>query len=273
MNANPIVAETPDVVLQQHTYFDEKKFEDLITDKGYEAYIDRAIQCPCRVKASGQALSDCQNCGGVGWFYIDRQKTKIACIAMSNRNKYETWTTSNAGTVSISTRPVDKLGWMDRVSLIELESWFSQAIYLKQLQDNSYFTFLTYEPITVFDVFLFKGSAVPVAYLTPDKYAISGNKILVPLSTITDLNIDSSITEFSISIRYTHNPAYYIIDINRDLIKQTTVNDCGNPIPNKTNLPLNCIGKRAHFVLNAANFTNDNLFNNTPNRTPINYDY
>ena len=268
-----VIATTPADVGSPATYFDRKKFDDLIYDKGYVAYIDRAVQCPCRVLATGQALSDCQNCGGVGWFYIDRVSTVLGCTSMANRNKYEVWTVSNAGTVSVTSRPEDKLGWMDRITLLELESWFSQAIHLKQLEDLSYFTFLTYSPTNVFDVFVFKGSTTPLGYLTPDKYTISDNKILIPLATITGLGT-SGITDFSISIRYTHNPSYYIIDINRDLIKQRVDKCFVQPSleVNKTNLPLNAIGRRAHFVLDAANFAGNNLIDNTPTRTPINYD-
>lgn len=272
MNSHPVIATTPMDIGSPATYFDRKKFDDLIFDKGYEAFIDRAIQCPCRVLSTGQPLSDCQNCGGVGWFYIDRVSTVLGCTSMANRNKYEVWTVSNAGTVSVTSRAEDKLGWMDRVTLTELESWFSQALYLKQLGDGSYFSFLTYEPTNIFDVFLFLGSTTPLGYLTPDLYTISGNKILIPASTITGLN--TTIAQLSISIRYTHSPSYYIIDINRDLIKQRTATCFLQPTVNavKTNLPLNAIGRRAHFVLDAANFTNDNLFNNTPSRVPINYD-
>jgi len=275
-NSTPPIAVTPPDIGSPATYFDRKKFDDLIYDKGYEAYIDRAVQCPCRTLANGQALSDCQNCGGVGWFYIDRVQSVLGCTSMANRNKYEVWTVSNAGTVNITSRPEDKLGWMDRITLLELESWFSQALYLKLItsgdQAGNWFTFLTYEPTEVFDVFIFMGSAVPVGYLNSSQYTISGNKIIIPSSTISGLAI--TLPQLSIAIRYVHNPSYYVIDINRDLIKQR-VSKCFSPAtlsPEKTNLPLNAIGKRAHFVLDAADFANDNLFDNTPTRPLINYD-
>jgi len=267
-----VITTTPASVGTPQIHFDRTKFDDLIYDKGYAAYIDRAVQCPCRVLATGQPLSDCQNCGGVGWFYIDRQSTVLACSSISNKTKYETWTVSNAGTVNITSRPEDKLGFMDKVTLTELESWFSQAKYLTQLSDLSYFTFLTYAPTEVFDVFIFAGSTTPLAYLTPSQYSFSDNKLLIPHTTITGLGI-SGVTQYSVSLRYVHNPAYYIIDINRDLIKQR-VDSCANPTNtiNKTNMPLNAIGRRAHFILDAANFAGTNLIDNTPTRTPINYD-
>lgn len=271
--AKAIISSTPADIGNQQVHFNREKFDDLIYDKGYAAFIDRAVQCPCQSRATGKALPDCQNCGGVGWFYIDRQSTVLWCSSISNRTKYEVWTVSNAGTVNISTRPEDKLGWMDKVILTELDSWFSQSYYLKLLTDGSYFTFLTYEPTSVFDVFIFAGSNDPLGYLTPDLFTILGNKILVPAATIAGFGI-SGITDYCISLRYTHNPAYYIIDINRDLVKQR-VDQCfitPSLTPAKTNLPLNAIGRRAHFVLDAANFAGNNLFDNTPTRTPINYD-
>ncbi len=266
--AKTVITTTPDDLGSPQVHMDRKKFDDFITDHGYVVLIDRAIKCPCKNRITGKPLPDCKNCGGTGWFYIDRQKSVIACTSLSNKNKYEVWTESNAGTVNITTRPEDKLGWMDKVSLTELESWFSQAVYLKLLEDNSWFSFLTYEPISAFDVFIFKNTGEALGYLTSDKYTLSGNKILVPASTITSFGLTDG--EYCISIRYTHNPVYYIIDINRDLIKQKVDPNCTNN--NKANLPLNCIGRRAHFVLDAADFVGDNLLDNTPTRTPINYD-
>src|ERR1035437_6165878 len=255
MNKSVISTTPPSYGLPQ-ARMDRKLFDDFITDKGSNCYIERALKCPCIVKGSGSALSSCQNCGGTGWLFINRQVTLVNCTSLSNRTKYEIWTEANMGIVNISCRPEDMLGRMDKVVLTDLESWFSQILYLIDTpSDNTKaFAFLIYEPIDVFEVYVFNGSTAPLTYLDPSNYSIDKNKILVKKTAI------SGIESPCITLRYTHRPTYHIIDINRDIVKQKSgaLIDAGRVM-----FPQNCIGRRAHFVLDTANFTGDNLFDNT----------
>ena len=65
--------------------WDVGRFERLIYDQGYDAYIDRAMRCPCVDKTSGQASSTCQNCYGRGWFFVNRRETRLIAQTMGNR--------------------------------------------------------------------------------------------------------------------------------------------------------------------------------------------
>lgn len=264
-----IVSTTPLDVGNPQANWDRKKFDDLISDKGYQCIIERALRCPCRNSPTGQAMSDCMNCSGTGWFFIDKQKTTVVCQAMSHRTKYEVWTEANMGIVNISTRPQDKLGFMDRVSLLDLESWFTQVLNLKLSTTDAtkYFSFLIYNPIKVFEVYIFENSQKPLLYLEVDNYTIECNKILINKAYLDNLEITNPV----VTIRYTHNPTYHIIDVNRDLIKQKSISNVDVSV---VNFPLNCIGKRAHYILDAPNFDGERAFDNTNYSRDIpKYDY
>lgn len=269
----PIISKTPEDIGNPQVNWDRKKFDDLIFDKGYKCYIERALRCPCtHEQTNGQADSDCKNCYGSGWFFIEKTESVILCQSMSNRTKYEQWTESNMGIVNISCRAQDKLGFMDRVSLIELESWFTQVVSLKESisEPDKLFSFLHYNPITVFEVFLYIDSQTPLKYLEKDvDYNIINNKIVANKSIIRQYSQNE---KPRISIRYTHNPTYHIIDINRDLIKQKSGIDCNSGENKVQNFPLNCIGRRAHYIIDNPNYNGDGLFDNTNYNKKNNYD-
>lgn len=270
--AKQIAKKTSDeIVTNQQVDWDRSQFDDAVTHHGYLCFIDRALSCPCCGGDIKNALPDCLNCGGSGWVYIDRQESRVLCSSISNRNKYEVWTAENMGTVNITCKPQDKLGYMDKVTLLELESWFNQAVRLYS-GDDDVFALLTYEPVSVFDVYLFVGSKTKLRRLSESEYTIENNKITVNNNVFTPQELQN-IENKTISVRYTHNPIYYIIDINRDLIKQKTMKNCKDVgTPNLTNYVLSAIGRRAHYVLDAVNYDGTNLFDNTDYTKTINYD-
>ena len=268
----PTIAKTPDDIGNPQAHFDRKKFDDFITDKGYAVNIERAMRCPCTAEGTnGQGNSDCRNCNGSGWFFIEKVETVVTCTSMSNRNKYSVWSIENMGIVNISCRPQDKLGFMDRVTLTELESWFSQVVPLRQslTEPDQMFSFLIYYPKTVFDVFLYVSSENPLKSLKKTEYKISGNRINIDASIVAEYTED---VKPKISIRYTHNPTYHIIDINRDLIKQVSGVNCETTQDIEKNFPLNCIGKRAHYLLDKQNYSGEGAFDNTDYTKTPNYD-
>ena len=116
--------QTPPTAVEPKVTWRVQDFEELIQSQGYDAFIDRALRCPCIDKATGQALSTCRNCLGRGWFFIDRTETRLIAQRMDNRKKYENWGEVNRGTASITTKGVDKLGFMDRIILTQLECRF-----------------------------------------------------------------------------------------------------------------------------------------------------
>lgn len=263
-HVKPVIASTPPDFGSQQVHFDAKSFNDFITDKSVgSSTIERALRCPCRVEGAGNALADCCNCGGTGWFFIDKITTALACVSMSNMSKFVPWTEQNMGTVSVTYRPQDKLGFMDRITLLELQSWYSDTrkVFLNKA-GNALFFFNTYFPIDVFYMYIFNGVGNPLIYVTPDKYTISNNKITIDFATFKP-QYDANEGSLSITLLYTHNPAFHVLDINRDLIKH--FNDSN---PAVSNLPLHAIARKAHFVFEQPDFSGNSLYDNTNYEIP-----
>lgn len=265
--AKAIIANTDaeQVVVNPQAFWDRSQFDDTIKAHGYLCYIERAIKCPCAVYGVGDtALSDCDNCGGSGWFFVDRQESGILATSLSNKNKYVVWTEENMGTVNITCKPTDKLGYMDRVIFVELESWYNDILHLNISSDNKFFCFTTYPPLTVFHAFMFTGSKTKHKRLTVGvDFNVVDNKIV--------MLGDEDYTNACVTFRYTHNPVYHILDINRDLIKQRQLSTCKD-VGAKTNFPLNCIGRRAHVMRTPPAYNGEGYLDNTDYTKPINYD-
>lgn len=251
--------------------FNNPQFVDFINDKGYAVEIERAVKCPCYVNQTGNPVSTCMNCGGSGWFYIDLQKSVVLCSSMANRTKFETWTEQNAGTVNISALPQDHLSFMDRITLLEVEGIYNQVRQIVKSNNGTYFSFTTYAPKRVYEVYLYVNDSTPLEFVPVEKYTINGNKLVFDTAYIDAYRAEHNFAyseNVSASIRYLHNPTYYILDVNRDIIKLKEQNSGDERIM----FPINCIGRKAHYVLNAPNFNGDKLFDNTNyNRQPINY--
>ena len=84
LTAHPIVNKTQPSLGLPKVGWDVSKFEGLIYNHGYDAYIERALRCPCVDKSTGQAQSTCQNCLGRGWLFVDKRETKIVAQGMDN---------------------------------------------------------------------------------------------------------------------------------------------------------------------------------------------
>lgn len=260
------------------SYLNRSLFDQAIEQHGYQCYIERACKCPCKSMNSGAVLSDCLNCAGTGWFWINRQKTNLLCSSMANRNKYEAWTAENAGTVSISCKAEDKLGYMDKVTILELESWFSEVKNIRISSTNVPFVFTTYEPLRVFELYMFESSDVPLKLLLPDiHYTIEKNKIVFTPWVVGGTEEEPEYIDLenkTITLRYVHAPVYFVIDINRDMVRQKQMVNCAPSADLKTNFPLNCVARRMHYIIEPVDFTGELLFDNTAyDKTPPNYDF
>ena len=136
--------------------FEKQLFDAAIWQKGYDCYVEKAIECPCRGDAENHsALPNCQNCGGVGWVFLNPVKT-IALITGVNRDtKYKQWSQELIGNVSITLRDIEQAGFMDRITLLVETAIFSEVKKIRSIQeglDTSYFTFLSYEIKQIEDV-------------------------------------------------------------------------------------------------------------------------
>lgn len=238
--------------LYMDVHLEREHFDSAIYDKGYTCFIDKAMSCPCADTSTGHALSTCKNCGGCGFFWINRRETRLLITNMTYHKFQENWTEANTGTVSISARPEDKVSFMDRIIVCELESTYIQKskIFIKSEKNGSKtpFCLLFYKPIEIENIYLFNGSDNKLTIIPDNDYTVQELGLI--------LN-DKYANGATISIRYKHNPVYYIADVLREnVITYKNKED-------KIKLPLHYVGKRANLVLDEENLFNERLFDNS----------
>ena len=57
----------------------------------------------------------------------------------------------------------------------------------------------------------------------------------------------------TVSIRYSHYPVYHVVDVNRELMKVRERN-CSYSNERLTQMPINIVARKAHYIFNAQNF-------------------
>lgn len=258
----PIITTTAPTPADPQAYWRVDQFEKLIYSQGYEALIDRAMRCPCVDKTSGQPLSTCKNCLGRGWFFVDRTETRVIAQHMDNKKRYVDWGEINRGTASITTRGSDKLGFMDRIILTQLEGHFSEI--LRPVMYKELVAYPVYEPLKITNMYLFSSDDEPLYPVPEDMYQIDGNKIvfdkdLAEHVVITDLNQKKA--PMTLTVRYTHYPVFHVIDANRELMK-VRERDCSFSDDTLTQMPINVLVRKAQYIFNAQNFGAD-MFENS----------
>ena len=250
-----VVTKTQPEDIEHQVRFEPKRFNSLVYDKGYEVFIDKALRCPCAVKGAGQALPSCNNCLGVGWVYIDRKQTRVAIQGMNADVKYENWSKLMTGMARITARATDKLAFMDRVVLREAEGYYNEILRSKDFNGKKT-CFTTYQIVSVETIFLFKGDKVPLYRLSEGEYLIDEEKITLN-------NEFKNLEDFTISIRYKHLLTYHVIDMNRDLVKVRTKDDCEMEEELIEDMPISCVARKAHYLFDNLSFEQSSrlLFN------------
>jgi len=266
VNDKPTAYQTPPSVIENRVGWRVDDFEELIQSQGYDALIDRALRCPCVDKATGQALSTCKNCLGRGWFFVDRTETRLIAQHMDSKKRYENWSEVNRGTASITTKGIDKLGFMDKIILTQLEEFYSEIIRPIYFQ-GEIIAYPVYEPLKVTDMFLFASDNEKLINIKEDEYVIDGNKIVFDLGiqdkiSIDDMNVkNKSEIPISISIRYSHFPVYHVIDVNRELMKVRESRFCSYNDEKLRQMPINVLARKAHYLFDAQKFGEESFEN------------
>lgn len=252
----PIAYQTPANVVHPRVGWRVDDFEELIQSQGYDVYIDRAMRCPCVDKATGQALSTCKNCLGRGWFFVDRTETRIIAQHMDSKKRYMDWSEVNLGTASFTTKGSDKLGFMDRVILLQLQEFYSEIIR-PQMFEGELLAYPVYEPIDITNIFLYVGDYTKLQPISHELYTVDKNKIvfsqeLLNVVPVDDMNQKSP--NISISMRYSHYPVYHVIDVNRELMRVRESKLCGYDDEKLRQMPINVLARKAHYIFDSQKF-------------------
>lgn len=253
LTIHPVVAQTGESTGLPKPYWDVEKFNALIYNHGYHAYLERALRCPCVDRATGQPLVTCHNCMGRGWIFVDKRETRIVAQGMNNIRRNSEQGEVNRGTVRITARAVDRLGFMDRVMLDELIAWYTEILRPVEYNDEL-IAYPIYEPLEVSNMLLYIGAHTTLLPLTSDQYTISGNKIVFSsdiLDLIPPAGLNSRHPDVSISIRYSYYPVYHIVDVDRELMKVRDLAGCTYSDAKLANMPILCEGRKAHYIFDA----------------------
>lgn len=243
-------------------------FEELIQSQGYDVYIDRAMRCPCVDKATGQALSTCKNCLGRGWFFVDRTETRIIAQRMDSKKRYLDWSEVNAGTASMTTKGSDKLGFMDRIILLQLQEFYSEIIR-PTMYEGELLAYPVYEPIDITNMFLYVGDYTKLEPIPAEMYKVDKNKIVFDQELLNVVPVDSvnqNTPSVSISMRYSHYPVYHVIDVNRELMRVRESKLCGYDDEMLKQMPINVLARKAHFIFDAQKYGEEAFENTVMNR-------
>ncbi len=237
--------------------FETQRFDSLVFDKGYNVYIDRAFRCPCAVKATGQALLDCDNCLGVGWVYTNRIETKLVLQTIKADVKYENWSKTTRGMARVTSRAIDKLSFMDRIILRDVEGYYNEI--LRSQRNGSKLNFYTnYGILEIENILIFVNSTTRLRYLTfgTDYNLDPTCNTRIILST----EFDTITAEVVATIRYRHQQTFHIIDMNRDITK-VRERDCSSE--QLEQMPIYGIARKAHYLFDNARFGTQEPLDNT----------
>ncbi len=227
-------------------------FNDLIESKGRNVDYEIAMVCPCSSKEVG-SLSSCRNCGGSGWFFINKKRIKAIGQHVGVINEYKNWTEEARGTISLTVPYSVGLSFMDRITIVDSESIYSENVYISSLDDDI-FSFLSYSVKKIICVGLYKGVSNPIEWLDSSNYEIDGQIIkATPNSKIVDGS--------TLTIRYVHAPTYHVVEIQRESSESFKKEGVQDLIQR---MPVSAIAKRAHYMLDQKSF-NGQLINNSFN--------
>ncbi len=235
------------------------QFDVVIDQKGYEVLWEKAVRCPCKPKGL-DALSSCKNCGSTGWVYINTVKTKMLMQSISFSGKRLDWTEEKSGTVNITPRNRDHVGYNDRITVVDSESIHSEVIYPVNFQNEMY-SFLMYPATEIIEAYVFISPDVKLS--------------LMDLDTDVSLEFDGSVLKFAdkfydkpkmaVTIRYKHNVQFHVLEVLRDIRNSYAIIDGANT---QEIMPMAMIARRAHFVHDPVDFNGDGLFDNSYSTEP-----
>lgn len=258
----PIISQTPpNLNGQARADLRKRDFDAAVWNKGYDVYLDKALRCPCRNKNDHQALSSCKNCGGSGWVYLNRYKTKMVLQAMNLDTKFKEWSEERLGTVKITSLTQDELSFMDRITVIDGHSIVNDVIY-----PVNYFGELrarvNYEIQEIDEIFLFESTGVKLKRLveaTDYEILLDAND---KKTNLLKFNAQyNQMADMTVSIRYQYAPQFHVLDVTRQVMATQEVNkSTGGDIV--TQMPISAMGRRSHYVLDEQNYTNDFLLDN-----------
>jgi len=220
--------------------FGTRDFKQLVQQKGLAMTHEKAVQCPCRIKENGNASPNCTSCSGSGWQFKDAEEIRGVIQSVMMNPKVAETIRLDLGTATITTNNSEKLAWHDRLTLIDGESIYSENLYISQ--STTWYDYSTYPPEEIEYALLFIDDETPTTDVSA-YISVVDRKITLDLAAAGL----SGFTEYQVSIRYTHKPQYYVMDIQKDIRNTRKIQGGGTDV--LENLPVNGIIRKVHYVI------------------------
>lgn len=238
--------------------FDETSFDAAIQNKGYEVVFEKALSCPCKGRNNNHPLPNCKNCGGTGWVFVNPTRTRMVVQSMSLNPQFQNWGVMGAEISSITARVQDKLSYMDRVTVLDARSEYSEVLYFASNEAGRLYAYTIYKPLEIYVISLFQGVQQPLRRLEEgtDFEIEVDNRILLS----EEFSTYDEREDLSATIRYLHNPSYHIIEMVRDTMTSKVKK---GRIENDIFLPIHARAKRADVIKDLENYRGDRLFDNS----------
>lgn len=249
----PISTTQPSTLGKGRVDLVKSDFDAAIVQKGYDVFLDKAIRCPCRRIADRQPLSSCRNCGGSGYVYLNRHKTRMIVQAMNTSTKFKEWSEELIGSVRITARDEENISFMDRITMIGAEVITSQVLHPTEFNGEVRGKVI-YDIKEIYEIFTFTSDDQPLKKLEENiDYTIGGNVLTFNTSY-------SSWENFTVSVRYAHEPTYHIIDMVRE--SMTTKVKIGGQ-EKAVVMPVSAVGRKSHYVLDEQNYNGTYILDNS----------
>lgn len=225
---------------------DLSKFEGSIKNHGIEVVLERAVKCACASRSfNGSYDLACKGCFGYGWHFVSPVNTLMIVQGINRNSKVEPWSEENTGTISVTSAFVDRVSFMDRITLVDGLEIHTQL--LNPVEDRAdIIAYCVYEPIDIYHFFYFDAAKKELVTINKTEYTVVKNKIKFNRNFIKKMKF-SEVSEFKISIRYTFKPQYHIWDISRDVMI-SKIKKCNSDLE-KAQFPIHSLGRIAHNVL------------------------
>lgn len=235
----------------------KEEFDRLIDQKGKDVLLEKALLCPCKSRSTNQ-LSDCKNCGGTGWLFINPLKTRMILHSINIVTDFKPWSEEMRGTVNVTCKAEEELSNMDKITDLNGEAIFNEVLFFKKKGDNI-FCYTTYNVKKVLYIGMHTSTSTPLLRLIKDvDYTVNKNIILLIKPSIIEEGI--SIEDVSFTIRYKHAPEFHVIEMKRETMQTFEYRGGGEKIQN---MPISAIARRAHYQLQATNLLGDRLIDNS----------
>ena len=247
-------------LMPKNNIFIKNDFDNAIWENGYTVWIEDAVSCPCKGMGSAPQ-STCNNCLGTGWIFIAPKETRALMTSINKNTKYKDWNPQFIGTVAITPISEIKLSFMSRVTIKGNTSRFSEVVFLRNIPnpvDNfTKYVFLTYRPNNVLNIYVYDGINNRLLKVDSSRYRPSTNPFVIEV----DINLLLDTDNGAISVTYTHELSYNIIDLPHDM-RMTKEYD-NTDKRRLVDMPVSAIGRKSQYELGvSSNYSYNNLIDN-----------